>query len=209
MYKIYIRILCTHQRYIPKLLLIMKLVTVILLASLMQVSAASFGQLVTLKEKNVTLEKMFREIRQQSGYDVLLSTNTIKSTTTLNANFNNATIEEVMAKIISGRDLTYTIEDKTILIKPKEKSIFDKIVNYFAVIEVKGKVSDDNGSGIPGASIREKGTTNSTTTNANGEYTIRVSDAGTLVFSYVGYNTIELEVNNRTRINVRDRKSVV
>jgi hypothetical protein len=98
MYKIYIGILCTHRRYIPKLLLIMKLVTVILLASLMQVSAASFGQLVTLKERNVTLEKMFREIRQQSGYDVLLSTNKISSTTTFNANFSNSTIEEVMAK---------------------------------------------------------------------------------------------------------------
>jgi len=208
MYKIYIRILCTHRRYIPKLLLMMKLITVVLLASLMQVSAASFGQLVTLKEKNVTLEKMFREIRLQSGYDVLLSTNKISSTTTFNANFSNSTIEEVMAKIIAGNDLTYTIEDKTILIKPKEKTIFDKIINYFAVIEVKGKVLDENGSAIPGVIIKEKGTNNSTTTNANGEYTIKTSDVGTLIFSYVGYTTIEQEVNKRTRINVSMKENV-
>ncbi|MGQ7852864.1 SusC/RagA family TonB-linked outer membrane protein [Pedobacter sp. WC2501] len=186
----------------------MKLVTVILLVSLMQVSAASFGQLVTFKEKNVTLEKVFKEIRKQSGYDVLLSTNKIKTSTTLNVDFSNSTIEEVMNKIVSDRELIYTIEDRTILIKPKEKTIFDKIVNYFAVIEVKGRVSDNTGSAIPGVSVREKGTSNSTTTNANGEYTIRVSDTGTLVYSYVGYNTIEQIVNNRTRINVSLKEDV-
>lgn len=202
MYKIYIRILCTHRRYIPKLLLIMKLVTVILLASLMQVSAASFGQLVTLKEKNVTLEKMFREIRQQSGYDVLLSTNTIKSTTTLNANFNNATIEEVMAKIISGRDVTYTIEDKTILIKPKEKSIFDKVVGYFVAVKITGKVRDKSGSALPGVSVREKGVANAVSTNGSGDYSISVKEGGVLTFSFIGYKTLEVPIGSKTVINV-------
>ncbi|MCZ4245221.1 SusC/RagA family TonB-linked outer membrane protein [Pedobacter punctiformis] len=186
----------------------MKLVTVILLASLMQVSAASFGQLVTLKEKNVTLEKLFKEIRTQSGYDVLLSTNKIKSTTLVNADFNNSTIEAVMDKILSGKDLTYTIEDKTILIKPKEKNIFDKIANYFAVIEVKGKVLGEDGKGMPGVSIREKGISNSVSTNSNGEYTIRVDEKATLVFSYVGYNTVEVPVNGRTTINVNIKENV-
>ncbi len=202
MYKIYIGILCTHRRYIPKLLLMMKLITVILLASLMQVSAASFGQLVTLKEKNVTLEKMFREIRQQSGYDVLLSTNRIKSTTTINADFTNATIEEVMGKIISGMDLTYTIEDKTVLIKPKEKSLFDKVIDYFAAVKVTGKVRDKKGNELPGVSVKEKGAANGVSTNSTGDYTISVNERATLVFSYIGYKTLEIPLNGRTTINV-------
>lgn len=202
MYKIYIRILCTHRRYIPKLLLIMKLVTVILLASLMQVSAASFGQLVTLKEKNVTLEKMFKEIRQQSGYDVLLSTNKISSTTTFNADFTNASIEEVMAKIILGKDLTYTIEDKTILIKPTEKSILDKVIGYFVAVKVSGKVRDKNGGNLPGVSVREKGVANAVSTNATGEYLISVKEGATLVFSYIGYKTLEVQVGSKTLLNV-------
>ncbi|WP_244215189.1 SusC/RagA family TonB-linked outer membrane protein [Pedobacter miscanthi] len=180
----------------------MKLVTVILLASLMQVSAASFGQLVTLKENNVTLEKMFKEIRQQAGYDVLLSTNKIKSTTTINADFNNATIDEVMRKIISGIDLTYTIEDKTILIRPIEKSLFDKVVDYFAEVKVTGKVRDKNGNALPGVSVKEKGVSNGVSTNSSGDYTISVNDRGTLVFSYVGYKTIEVAINGKTSVNV-------
>ena len=202
MYKIYITILCAYRRYIPKLLLMMKLITVILLASLMQVSAASFGQLVTLKEKNVTLEKMFNEIRKQSGYDVLLSTNKIKSTMTFHANFKNSTIEQVMDQILYGKDLTYIIGDKTIVIKPMEKSIFDKVVAYFAVVKVSGKVRDKNGEVLPGVSVREKGEPKAVSTSATGEYSISVKEGATLVFSYIGYKTLEVEVGSKRVLNV-------
>ena len=202
MYKIYTRILCTLRDYIPKFLLIMKLITVILFAALMQVSAASFGQFLTLKERNVTLERMFREIRKQSGYDVLLSTNKIKSSTTINADFKNAAIEEVMEKIIAHKDLSYTIEDKTILIRTKEKSVIDKVLDYFASIKINGKVRDKNGAPLPGVSVREKGVSNGVSTNDAGDYTITVKEGATLVFSYMGYKTREVTVSKEGLINV-------
>ncbi len=202
MYKIYIRILCTHRRYIPKSLLVMKLITVILLASLMQVSAASFGQLVTLKEKNVTLERIFREIRNQSGYDVLLSSSKIKSTTTIDANFLNASVEEVMTKILAGKDLTFSLEDKTIIIKPKEKSILDKVIDYFAAVKIVGRVRDKSGAPLPGVAIREKGSQNAISSDEKGDYQISVKEGATLVFSYVGFKTIEVEINGKTTIDV-------
>ncbi|MDQ0969484.1 TonB-linked SusC/RagA family outer membrane protein [Flavobacterium sp. W4I14] len=180
----------------------MKLITVIMLASLVQVSAASFGQLVTLKEKNVTFEKVFREIRKQSGYDVLLSTNKIKTSTTLNVDFNNSTVEEVMNKIVSGRELIYTVEDRTILIKLKEKSVFDKVLGYFVAVKVTGKVKDKNGAVLPGVSVREKGVANAVSTSASGDYSISVKEGATLVFSYIGYKTLEVEVGGKTIINV-------
>jgi TonB-linked SusC/RagA family outer membrane protein len=202
MYKIYTRILCTLRDYIPKFLLIMKLITVILFAALMQVSAASFGQFLTLKERNVTLERMFREIRKQSGYDVLLSTNKIKSSTTINADFKNASIEEVMEKIIAHKDLSYTIEDKTILIRTKEKSVIDKVLDYFVSIKINGKVRDKNGAPLPGVSVREKGVSNGVSTNDAGDYTITVKEGATLVFSYMGYKTREVTVSKEGLINV-------
>lgn len=202
MYKIYITILCAYRRYIPKLLLMMKLISVVLLASLMQVSAASFGQRVTLKEKNVTLEKMFREIRKQAGYDVLFSTNKIKSNMTFDVNFSNSTIEEVMEKIVYGKDLTYTIGDKTVVIKPKEKSIFDKVIDYFVDVNVSGRVRDKNGEALPGVSVREKGGSKAVSTNATGDYYISVKEGATLVFSYVGYKTLEVEVGTKILLNI-------
>jgi TonB-linked SusC/RagA family outer membrane protein len=180
----------------------MKLITVILFAALMQVSAATFGQFLTLKERNVTLERMFREIRKQSGYDVLLSTNKIKSSTTINADFKNATIEEVMEKIIAHKDLSYTIEDKTILIRTKEKSVIGKVIDYFASIKITGKVRDKNGAPLPGVSVREKGVSNGVSTNDAGDYVITVKEGATLVFNYMGYKTREMAVSKEGLINV-------
>ncbi|RDC55013.1 SusC/RagA family TonB-linked outer membrane protein [Pedobacter chinensis] len=107
-----------------------------------------------------------------------------------------------MNKITSGNDLTYAIEDKTILIKPKEKSIFDKVLDYFAVVKITGKVIDKNGTPMPGVSVREKGAANAVSTAANGNYQISVNEGATLVFSYIGYKPVEIAIGNKTVINI-------
>jgi TonB-linked SusC/RagA family outer membrane protein len=61
-----------------------------------------------------------------------------------------------------------------------------------AQMTVTGKVSDDDGEALIGVNIVEKGTTNGTVTDLDGNYSIRVADGATLVFSYVGFETIEL-----------------
>ncbi len=62
--------------------------------------------------------------------------------------------------------------------------------------------SGEDGFLLPGVNVIEKGTTNGVVTNMEGEYTIQVSPESVLVFSYLGYKTQELQVNNRTRIDV-------
>ncbi len=203
MYRNYTKILCRRFGYLPKFLLIMKLVTVILLVSFLQVSAASFAQLVTIKEKKATLEKVIKEIKKQAGYDVLLSTDKMKSNTVVNAGFSNVPVEDIMDKILAGKDLTYTIEDKTILIKPKEKNIIDKIIDYFSTVKVMGTVKDKkDGLPMPGVSVTIKGTTQTVVTNEKGEYQITAPEDAILIYRYIGYKTLEINVNNRTRIDI-------
>ena len=72
----------------------------------------------------------------------------------------------------------------------------------FAQESVTGKVTDSNGEGLAGVNIVEKGTTNGTATDFDGNYTIEVSESGTLVFSSIGYATKEERVNGRSQINV-------
>jgi TonB-dependent starch-binding outer membrane protein SusC len=67
--------------------------------------------------------------------------------------------------------------------------------------EVTGTVSDSNGP-LPGASVLEKGTTNGTQTDFDGNYAISVGGDATLVISYIGYKTMEIPVNGRSSINV-------
>jgi TonB-dependent starch-binding outer membrane protein SusC len=70
-------------------------------------------------------------------------------------------------------------------------------------LPVKGKVSDDKGEGLPGVTVLVKGTTNGTTTDAAGTYSLNVPNGtGTLVVSFIGYQTKEVALNNQTTVNI-------
>jgi TonB-dependent starch-binding outer membrane protein SusC len=70
-------------------------------------------------------------------------------------------------------------------------------------VTVKGNVIDENGLPIPGVTILIKGTSNATSTDLDGNYQIKATSSGTLVFSYIGYTTMQEAINGRTRIEVK------
>jgi TonB-dependent starch-binding outer membrane protein SusC len=73
-----------------------------------------------------------------------------------------------------------------------------------AQISVQGRITDNNNQALGGVSITQKGTSNGTTTNATGNYSITVpNQQAVLVFSYVGYPTQEMEVGNRTTLDLQ------
>ncbi|MCR5886421.1 TonB-dependent receptor [Hymenobacter sp. J193] len=69
-------------------------------------------------------------------------------------------------------------------------------------VSVSGRVLDDKGQPLPGVTVLEKGTTNGTQTDTDGNYSLSVADNATLVFSFVGYTTQEAAVSGRTSVNI-------
>jgi TonB-linked SusC/RagA family outer membrane protein len=67
---------------------------------------------------------------------------------------------------------------------------------------VIGKVTDEKGEGIPGASVAVKGTQQGTLTNVEGIYTLVVAPSATLVVSFVGYLREETGINNRSQVDI-------
>lgn len=67
---------------------------------------------------------------------------------------------------------------------------------------VSGKVTDDNGESLPGVNVVIKGTTTGTTTDLDGNYRLSVEDGATLIFSFVGFETQEIEVGARSVIDM-------
>ena len=67
---------------------------------------------------------------------------------------------------------------------------------------VTGTIKDETGVGLPGVSVVQKGTTQGTTTDADGKFSIAASPATTLVFSYVGYLPQEVKVGAQSAINL-------
>jgi len=80
--------------------------------------------------------------------------------------------------------------------------VFGTLVS-FAQQTVSGKVTAaDDGSGIPGVNILEKGTSNGTVTDSDGNFRISVGSNATLVFSFVGYASQEVSVGSQSTLNV-------
>ena len=74
---------------------------------------------------------------------------------------------------------------------------------------LKGKVTDNTGSPMFGASVYEKGTTNGTTTDFDGNYSISYSSAeAIIVFSTIGYDKIQMKAGTQTELNVTMKQGV-
>ncbi|MEP0985548.1 TonB-dependent receptor [Ekhidna sp.] len=81
---------------------------------------------------------------------------------------------------------------------------FLTVVAFSAMAQrtVSGKVTDDTGESLPGVNVVIKGTTTGVTTDLDGNYRLSVDDGATLIFSYVGFETQEIQVGARTTIDV-------
>src|SRR5690606_39908796 len=89
----------------------------------LQISSASiFAQKITLHAKNIALEKVFAEISKQSGYDFFYSSNTIQKAHSINVQFNNADLNEVLDYCFKNQPLVYSIKNKAIVVKNKRPS---------------------------------------------------------------------------------------
>lgn len=186
--------------YTTAKLIIMRINIIVLLiiSGFLQVSANSYAQRITLNKKNASWEQVFKEIRKQSGYNVLCDADILKNAESLDLKFKNASLERVLDACFSGYNIEYAINNQTIIVK---KGSLTK--NFWQEAIVKGQVKDEKGEVMPGVSVKIKNESTSTITDASGNFSIPIfSKNDRLVFSYIGYETQEALVNGRLFINI-------
>ena len=182
----------------------MKLLSTILMVFFVQLSVQAKSQSkITLKIKNVEFTKAIAMVEERSEYRFVFSNDLVPASTKVDANFKEADLPEVMVAMLKGTGLSYKMmkEDLVVLFKPTGTEIN-------ANIDVTGKVTDENGAPLVGASVNIKGSTQGTSTNSTGDYTLNVPDNAVLVISYVGYEPREIAVSGRTNINAQLQPSV-
>lgn len=200
----YTKSLCrASRRRIAKLLLVMKLTLVLLTSAILHVSASTYGQNVSLNQRNTKLSTVFNEIRKQTGYDFIFSDKTIAKAKPVDLNLKNASIEQALIACFKDQPLTYTIENKIVTVELKEKSYLERMVERFNAIDIRGKIVDNDGLPLKGATIKVKGTNQYTTTNNEGSFTLNnVPENALIVVSFIGYQTLEIKVQKNMGIMV-------
>ncbi|MBL7736175.1 MAG: SusC/RagA family TonB-linked outer membrane protein, partial [Chitinophagaceae bacterium] len=168
---------------------------------------------LSLKGKNLTIAEIFKTLRQQTGLVVFYNNDLLNDQERMDIDLEYAEVKELMDYITKGKELTYQIKDRFILLQKKaatknasnsaDRSGQSKTIEALVNFIVTGVVRNENGEALAGVSVRLKGTQLGATTGSNGAYALNLPDgSGTLVFSYVGYVVKELPVNARTKIDI-------
>lgn len=194
----------TSTGFTRKLLLQMKIITVLLFLGLMEVHASTSAQNLTINQHNTSLEKVFTEIKKQTGYLFLYNQEWIKLSKNVDINVKNVPLNVVLDICFANQPLTYTIVDKTIVLQLKKKPVADQVApNPPAAIDVRGVVKDSKGEVLPGVTVMIKGTSLGIQTDVNGAYKLNVPDGdAVLVFKLIGFKTKEITVGSQQTINV-------
>jgi TonB-dependent starch-binding outer membrane protein SusC len=186
-----------------KLLRVMRLTAIILLTACLTASARGHSQQITLSEKNASLEKIFKEINRQTGYLFFYNRSWLKDARKVNIQVKNGSIEQALQICFKDQPFTYEIVDKTIVVKPKQKSPNEETDlrnEPPPPIDIKGRIVNEKGEPVV-VSVQVKGTGKGTTTNDNGEFELKgVDDDATLVITGVSIESFEVRVNGRSEL---------
>nr|WP_314898454.1 TonB-dependent receptor [uncultured Flavobacterium sp.] len=180
----------------------MKLTSVLVIALTFQVSAAVSSQTITFSGKNVPFKKVISVIKNQTNYVFFYDMAILKNVKPISINVVDAPIEKVLNQAFAETPITWIIEGKTISFIPKTEKV--KESTNFSVQQniVKGRITDEQGLSLPGATVLVKNSNKSTTTDFDGNYTIDASETDILVFSFIGFTTKEVAVSGQKTINV-------
>ncbi|WEK19937.1 MAG: SusC/RagA family TonB-linked outer membrane protein [Candidatus Pedobacter colombiensis] len=185
--------LMAYVRKEKKWIMRINLTVFIMTVSLLQVNASSFAQKITLHEKNTSFEAIINKIQSQSGYDFIGNTILIRNARPISINIKAVSLTDALELCFANQELTYTLKDKTVIIKHRLPSLLDKVVDFFTAIEIRGKVLDEKGFPLPGTTVKVKSTGKTAFTNTNGEFVLdNLNEKDIVQFYFVGYKTKEI-----------------
>lgn len=171
---------------------------------------------VTLKVTKVRLYEVLNSIEKQAGVGFVYSSKAIKADRKVNVNVQKLRLSDLLYQVLTPLDINFRIIEGQIILNPvgqrspaessgtePTKTQDKEVFAYPPVREIRGKVLDENGDGLPGVSVLVKGTSRGTTTDMDGHFVLsEADDNAVLVFSFVGYISREVEAGNQTTIEI-------
>ncbi|MBS1602901.1 MAG: SusC/RagA family TonB-linked outer membrane protein [Bacteroidetes bacterium] len=199
----------------------MRLTVFFLLVACLEVSAAGYAQRVSLSEKNVPLQKVFKHIERQTGYDFVYNTELLNEAQKVSIEVHDVDLLQVLELCIKGQPLSYTIIGKTIVIRARDPLPPAPAAASAPAIAadrdpLTGVVVDENGKPVAYASVIVKYEYSATglyyspmggQTNERGEFKLpplRGTGAAVLFVTAVGYSPFKQPIGPETnRLRIR------
>lgn len=184
----------------------MKLSVVLLIFGtfVLQANSTYSQKKISLNLTNVTIERLLDEIESRTDFRFIYSTEDIDIDRRVAVVARRQSVDVILNDVFAGTKTAFSIDEGQIfLLKDNNKKpSLEKILSQDP-IRIIGMVTNNEGVPLSGATVLEKGTTNGTQTDFDGNFSISVADqTAFLVISYVGFATIEIPVGSQTQLNI-------
>ncbi|WP_217447509.1 SusC/RagA family TonB-linked outer membrane protein [Maribellus comscasis] len=195
-----------RDKRLKKYLTVMKINVFLVLVLTLQTTASVWSQTnnLSLDLKKNTLLELLNTIEDNSDYRFFYNNDEVNVYEEVTVKVEDKSIGEILNIVFKGLPYKFNeINDNVILIERSDAEQSQQNV-------LSGKVVDEQGQPLPGVTVVIKGTTEGTVTNSEGTFTIsNVPENSTLVFSFVGLKSQEVEVGAQTQISVTMQSDVI
>jgi len=192
-----------------RLLMQFKLTVILIVVCCLQVSANGFSQNVTLSGTNLSLKKVFSEIKRQTGYAVFCNYKILETAQRVSVDVRNEPLEKLLSQTLHRQLLDYSIIGKTIVVEklkqvPASAEAVEEKENLPPPVEVKGRITDRDGNPLPGVSVTLSGTSTGTTSDNNGHFSLTIPELrnAVLEITSIGFVSQKVTLQQQTDIAI-------
>ena len=192
-----------HNNRIKVFFRIMRISLFLLFVCVCQLMAEEAGAQnieIKISQNSMTIKQLVKEIETQTDYLVVFRDQDVDVNKVVSFRKKSAKISDYLEQVAESTGIGYRFENNYITLVQKSQSVTQNKK------KISGKIVDSTGEPVIGANIVEKGTTNGTITDLNGNFTLEVSSKSILLVSYIGYAPQEVTVGNLQSINVKLRE---
>lgn len=157
------------------------------------------NQQVRLSGSNLTLKAAFKQIEQQTKLFVDYNTQDVNDSRVIKKVPAGNNVKNVLEQLLEGTNCSITFSNGHVIISRKAPASSE-------TKKVTGVVKDEKGEPVIGANVVEKGTTNGIITDMDGKFSLEVATGAILQISYIGYNSQEIEIRNKSTVSIKLRE---
>ena len=172
----------------------------ITIGSFCLVSGTILSAQISLSMQNKSTREVIREIEKVSDYRFFYNDNLSGLNTKISVSARGENIRDVLEQIKSQAQITYIIKENNQIVLSAPGYVSSSTQQDTR--KITGIIKDQSGEPVIGANIVEKGTTNGTITDMDGQYSLEVGSNSILVVSYIGYITQEIQVGKNNTLDV-------
>lgn len=161
---------------------------------------AQRNAMVSIQAKNKTIANVLESIEEQTNYKFVYANQVVNTNKTVSVNINKQSVTSALNTLFVDADISYSVVNNKIILNKKEAATALQQVQNATV---RGIVRNETGEALAGVNVVEKGTSNGTTTDVNGVYSIHYkSKDAVLIFTYLGFTPKEETIGTRNVLDI-------